>query len=87
MTFNDFSLQQVTIDNLLSVYNISKPNEVQIKAYKTISDGRDMIISSPTGSGKTLAYLLPLVSSVDITQKTVQAVIFLQTFLYLCHQR
>lgn len=75
MTFNDFSLQQVTIDNLLSVYNISKPNEVQIKAYKTISDGRDMIISSPTGSGKTLAYLLPLVSSVDITQKTVQAVI------------
>ena len=48
---------------------------MQIKAYKTISSGRDMIISSPTGSGKTLAYLLPLVSSVDITLKTVQAVI------------
>lgn len=75
MTFNEFSLKQATIDNLLSVYNISEPNEVQIKAYKTISSGRDMIISSPTGSGKTLAYLLPLVSSVDITQKTVQAII------------
>lgn len=75
MTFQDFLLQQTTIDNLLSVYNISTPNEMQIKAYKTISSGRDMIISSPTGSGKTLAYLLPLVSSVDITLKTVQAVI------------
>lgn len=75
MTFNDFSLSQTVISNLSSIYNISVPNEVQIKSFKAISAKKDLIVASPTGSGKTLAYLLPLTVSVDLSQKTVQVLV------------
>ena len=75
MSFYDYSLPQQIIDNLYNVYNIKEPNEVQVKSFNTIKEGRDLILSSPTGTGKTLAYLLPLIFSTDITLKTVQVLI------------
>ncbi|KAJ1456889.1 P-loop containing nucleoside triphosphate hydrolase protein [Pelagophyceae sp. CCMP2097] len=36
----------------------------------------DVIIHAPTGSGKTLAYLVPLLSRIDASRHTTQAVIF-----------
>ena len=75
MSFYDYSLPQQIIDNLYNVYNIKEPNEVQIKSFSAIKEGRDLILSSPTGTGKTLAYLLPLISTTDITLKTVQVLI------------
>jgi superfamily II DNA/RNA helicase len=73
--FTDFSLKPEIIDNLISVYNITEPNIVQIKSNKAIAAGKDIIVSSPTGSGKTLAYLLPLIARTDISLKTVQVII------------
>ena len=67
MSFYDYSLPQQIIDNLYNVYNIKEPNEVQIKSFSAIKEGRDLILSSPTGTGKTLAYLLPLISTTDIS--------------------
>jgi superfamily II DNA/RNA helicase len=75
MNFSEFSLSKATTDNLLSIYKISEPNEVQIKSYNVITAGRDLIVASPTGSGKTLAYLLPLTVSADLTSKNVQVMI------------
>ena len=75
MSFYDYSLPQQIIDNLYNVYNIKEPNEVQVKSFSAIKEGRDLILSSPTGTGKTLAYLLPLISTTDITLKTVQVLI------------
>lgn len=75
MNFADMSLSQEVTDRLISLYNINEPNEVQMKAYKPISEGRDVIVSSPTGSGKTLAYLLPLVAKTDLSSKNVQVLI------------
>jgi superfamily II DNA/RNA helicase len=75
MNFSEFSLSKAATDNLLSIYKISEPNEVQIKSHKAITAGRDLIVASPTGSGKTLAYLLPLTVSADLTSKNVQVMI------------
>ena len=62
MSFYDYSLPQQIIDNLYNVYNIKEPNEVQVKSFNTIKEGRDLILSSPTGTGKTLAYYNGLIN-------------------------
>ncbi len=44
----------------LEQLGIKKLTEVQLKAFKPIYEGRDVLIISPTGTGKTLAALLPI---------------------------
>ena len=39
----------------------------------------DVILQSHTGSGKTLAYSLPVLSSVDVSRSSIQAVIVVLT--------
>jgi len=55
--------------------SFKNPTEVQIQAWKAISENQDVLISSPTGSGKTLAAFLyalnELFSRKDSKQLTV----------------
>lgn len=41
--------------------------------------GRDVVLHAETGSGKTLAYLLPLLSSLDLSRNTTQALVLVPT--------
>lgn len=41
-----------------------EPTDVQLKAWKSIQDGRHTLIAAPTGSGKTLAALLPCLDGI-----------------------
>ena len=53
--------------------------QIQCKVAKPVFDGRDVIACSSTGSGKTLAYLLPVLSSVDLSENTLQALVLVPT--------
>jgi ATP-dependent Lhr-like helicase len=44
----------------LNVLGIKNLTDVQIRAFKPIYEGKDVLIISPTGTGKTLAALLPI---------------------------
>eukprot|EP00123_Amoebidium_parasiticum_P016070 comp23273_c1_seq1/m.38094 comp23273_c1_seq1/g.38094 ORF comp23273_c1_seq1/g.38094 comp23273_c1_seq1/m.38094 type:complete len:518 (-) comp23273_c1_seq1:166-1719(-) len=60
---------------------IRMPAPVQAAAIPAILDHRrpDVLIQSPAGTGKTLAYLLPLLSTIDPKQSTLQAIIVVPT--------
>ena len=57
----------------------SYPTIIQDRAISSILEGNDVIIQSQTGSGKTLSYLLPLLSKIDPTRSSIQAVIIVPT--------
>ncbi len=78
MTFSQLKLSD-TVINALSMQNIAKPTDVQIKTFKHICDNRDMVVCSSTGSGKTLAYLLPILQRLDANSKSIQALILVPT--------
>jgi reverse gyrase len=42
-------------------------------------EGKDVILQAQTGSGKTLAYALPILSKIDATRASIQAVIVVPT--------
>ncbi|WP_127531558.1 DEAD/DEAH box helicase [Paenibacillus kobensis] len=41
-----------------------QPTDVQVRAWRTIQDGKHTLIAAPTGSGKTLAAMLPCLDAV-----------------------
>ena len=70
------------IKNKLEILNklgIEKLNPMQEEAHKVISTSSETILLSSTGTGKTIAFLLPILESLDIKQKEIQALIIVPT--------
>ena len=61
------------------VIGFKKPTIVQETAIPPILAGEDIVLQALTGSGKTLAYVLPLLSKIDPSRCSVQAVIIVPT--------
>ena len=59
----------------LQKLGIESLNAMQEAAYDTIIDNDEVILLSPTGTGKTLAFLLPLLTTLDVTVNEVQLLI------------
>ncbi|MED4403517.1 DEAD/DEAH box helicase [Metabacillus fastidiosus] len=77
MTINSTFIIQLEpfIQNVWEKNNFQNPTAIQTKAIPSILEGKDIIAQSPTGTGKTLAYLLPILNSIDVNKKMLQAVI------------
>ena len=78
MTFEELGVSSV-LNRALKIQNITVPTDVQLKTYKHIISGRDVIACSSTGTGKTIAYLLPIISKIDVSQHNVQSFILVPT--------
>jgi superfamily II DNA/RNA helicase len=63
----------------LSDAGIITPTAVQAEAIPYLTQGRDIIASSPTGTGKTLAYLLPIFARLNPAVKQPQALVLTPT--------
>lgn len=63
----------------LNEMNITEPTPIQKDAVPVIAQGRDIVAQSQTGTGKTLAYTLPLLQSIDPSEKKLQALILVPT--------
>ena len=57
----------------------SKPSEIQSQAIPLLVQGHDLIAQAKTGSGKTASFCLPLLSRIDLSQKSPQALIITPT--------
>ena len=55
------------------------PSKIQEKASPVLLEGHDLIGQAQTGTGKTAAFGLPLLSKLDVEQKSVQALILTPT--------
>lgn len=78
MSFSDFDLLPSSLE-ALAKQNIVEPTPIQAQAIPLMLDGHDIIGQAHTGSGKTLAFGLPLIESIDETNRQTQALILVPT--------
>ncbi len=72
--FNQYNLSPDLI-TALTANKFVEPTPIQTQVIPKALKGQSIIGQSQTGSGKTLAFLLPLLSNIDRTSDTLQAVI------------
>jgi len=77
----DFKSLGLSNDVLKSIddLNYEKPSEIQEKMIPLIMEGYDLIGQAETGTGKTLAYAASILSKMDVSGKTVKAIILTPT--------
>ncbi|QCX54316.1 DEAD/DEAH box helicase [Elizabethkingia sp. JS20170427COW] len=59
ITFKDFELPR-KLEESLDQLGITIPTPIQLKSFKPVLSGKDVMGIAQTGTGKTLAYLLPI---------------------------
>ncbi|WP_297634547.1 DEAD/DEAH box helicase [uncultured Clostridium sp.] len=72
------SLNQ-NLTNALEKKGFETFTEVQEKTIPLILDNKSLIIESKTGSGKTLAFLMPIFNKINLSEKTIQALVIAPT--------
>lgn len=77
MTFTQLNLSPALLAALPAV--LKTPTDIQCLAIPEALTGSDILALAQTGSGKTLAFGLPLLQSVDATQKYIQALVIVPT--------
>ena len=56
-----------------------RPSPIQAKTIPLLLAGKDVIGQAQTGTGKTAAFALPLLSKLDLKQKTPQVLVLAPT--------
>ena len=76
ITFEDFNFPK-QLNEALEKLNITTPTPIQVKTYKPILSGRDIMGIAQTGTGKTLAYLLPLLKEYKFSKSHMPKIMIL----------
>ena len=70
-SFRDLGLSAPLI-KVLDEIGYETPTPIQSQAIPHLLNGRDILGHAPTGTGKTAAFALPLLSKIDVDNKSVQ---------------
>src|SRR5690606_6411027 len=77
-TFADLGLDPKVLKMLASV-GYETPSPIQAATIPPLLEGRDVVGLAQTGTGKTAAFALPILSNLDPSQKTPQALVLAPT--------
>src|SRR4051812_47726918 len=77
-TFSDLGLDPAVLKALKDV-GYENPSAIQAATIPLLLEGRDVVGLAQTGTGKTAAFALPILSRLDISQKTPQALVLAPT--------
>jgi ATP-dependent RNA helicase DeaD len=78
ITFSDLGLADSVLKALKDVgYEI--PSAIQAATIPPLLDGRDVVGLAQTGTGKTAAFALPILSRLELSQKSPQALVLAPT--------
>ena len=77
-SFDELSLIPAVLDSLKDL-GYETPTPIQAKTIPPILDGRDIIGQAQTGTGKTAAFALPVLSQIDISNTSPQALVLAPT--------
>lgn len=77
-TFSDLGLNDAMLKALKDV-GYETPSAIQAATIPLLLDGRDVVGLAQTGTGKTAAFALPILSRLDLSQKTPQALVLAPT--------
>lgn len=78
-SFSDYETIPSWLTQRCQELGFKNPNLVQQSVLPSIFSGKDVVLQAQTGSGKTLVYALPILSQVDPTRASIQAVIIVPT--------
>lgn len=78
VTFADLGLDPKVLKALADV-GYEKPSAIQAATIPPLLEGRDVVGLAQTGTGKTAAFALPILSRLDLSQKTPQALVLAPT--------
>ena len=77
-TFADLGLGDAVLKALADV-GYESPSTIQAETIPPLLAGRDLIGVAQTGTGKTAAFALPILDRLDVSQKSVQALVLAPT--------
>jgi ATP-dependent RNA helicase DeaD len=77
-TFSDLGLDPAVLKALKDV-GYETPSAIQAATIPLLLDGRDVVGLAQTGTGKTAAFALPILSRLDLSQKSPQALVLAPT--------
>ena len=77
-TFAELGLPE-KVQAVLREVGYETPSAVQAATIPPLLEGRDVVGVAQTGTGKTAAFALPILSRLDLTQKTPQALVLAPT--------
>ena len=77
-TFADLGLDEAVLKALRDV-GYETPSPIQAATIPPLLEGRDVVGLAQTGTGKTAAFALPILSRLDLSQKTPQALVLAPT--------
>jgi ATP-dependent RNA helicase DeaD len=78
VTFADLGLDDLVLKALADV-GYETPSPIQAATIPPLLAGRDVVGLAQTGTGKTAAFALPILSRLDLSQKTPQALVLAPT--------
>jgi ATP-dependent RNA helicase DeaD len=77
-TFSDLGLEPAVLKALKDV-GYENPSAIQAATIPLLLAGRDVVGLAQTGTGKTAAFALPILSRLDLSQKSPQALVLAPT--------
>ena len=78
LQFADLGLPAPLLEALNSL-GYETPTPIQAEAIPTLLNGHDLLGLAQTGTGKTAAFALPLLASIDASQRVTQALVITPT--------
>ncbi|HVL23908.1 MAG TPA: DEAD/DEAH box helicase, partial [Thermomicrobiales bacterium] len=78
VTFADLGLSGPLLESVTAV-GFQKPTPIQEQTLPVLLAGHDVIAQAQTGSGKTAAFGLPIIESIDPSDRRVQALVLCPT--------
>ena len=78
LTFDELNISPEII-KVIKEKGFDEPTQVQVQTIPPMLEWRDVIAKAPTGTGKTYAFGIPIVEHIDLTNKSVQALILAPT--------
>ena len=76
--FNDLPLSKDVLKGIKAL-GFKKPSPIQAQSIMPLLEGRDVIGQAQTGTGKTAAFGIPMVESIDVSDKRVQGLVLAPT--------
>jgi ATP-dependent RNA helicase DeaD len=76
--FNDLPLSKNVLKGIKAL-GFKKPSPIQAQSIMPLLEGKDVIGQAQTGTGKTAAFSIPMVESIDLSDKRVQGLILAPT--------
>jgi ATP-dependent RNA helicase DeaD len=78
LTFRELELNEALVRALADV-GYESPSPIQAATIPRMLDGADVVGQAQTGTGKTAAFALPILSRIDIQQRSPQALVLVPT--------